>query len=427
MNYLSTKLKLISQIKFQEFINIINNMHQTHLNKNDFKSGMQHIDNITLLSFDDFDIIGISLTKHQRIYEYVYQISKQELYITIKMKGTTPLKAPDCILYLIENDYVLTHSFLQYDTPTLLTNKNLDIFFNELQHKHLPIIYLNNTINCFPKLKNELAIAAQGFAFVVYSNNDDIDHLLYQQFHLSSTSFIFYSPHDYKMITPTKHDNSITYKQNILKRLQDYMTKKNYPLSMDKLKMRYLHEEIDEMKEEEKDILNYLEHQNDNLEAKLQELFERIDDKDQTLSRVQQENDNLLDIMQLQDNYPILIKGDIKEYYEGEQKDIVLDILTQEARNNPSNEILSSIIQQNPEVGTRQKYLGEIDRILLSNNKINSRMIDKLKDYGIFIQKKEHYSSNFFNNQRYLITMSSTPSDMNAVRQMFRTFRKFYF
>ncbi|MCD7807818.1 MAG: hypothetical protein LUH02_00630 [Erysipelotrichaceae bacterium] len=63
MNYLSTKLKLISQINAQEFIYLINNMHQVDLSKDNFKQGMQRKDNITLFSFDDMNIIGISLIK----------------------------------------------------------------------------------------------------------------------------------------------------------------------------------------------------------------------------------------------------------------------------------------------------------------------------------------------------------------------------
>jgi len=172
--------------------------------------------------------------------------------------------------------------------------------------------------------------------------------------------------------------------------------------------------------------LKYQDYQKQ-IDFKLQELFERIDDIDQTLSRLQQDNNNLLDVIQMQDNHPILIKGDIKEYYDGEQKDIILDILKQEFRNNPSNEMLQQISKQNPEVGVRKKYLEEINKILLSNNKINTRVIDKLWDYGICIHKSEHYFSYFFDNEHYLITLSSTPSDMNAVRQMYRTFRKYYF
>lgn len=428
MNYLSTKLKLNQQTNVQEFINLLNNMHQLCLSNDNFQPGMRRIDTMTLFSFDNQDILGISLMKHHRIYEYTYQVSSNDLYVTITTKGSSPLKSPDCILYLIENDYLLPHSFFQYDTPLQLTSSNIDTFYHELKHPDLPIVYLNNHVNTrYPKLKNELALAAQGFAFVLYSENEELDNQIYHYLNMYPTSYIFYSSLDYKMITPTKHDKTITYMQNILKRLQDYMTKKDYTLSLAKLKTRYLHEELDEMKEDEKNILNHLEHQSDNLDSKLQELFERMEDIERTISRVQQDNDNLLDIIQLQDYYPILIKGDIKEYYDGEQKDIILDILKQEARNNPSNEILNDIIKQNPEIGLRKKYLEGINKILLSNNKINTRMIDKLWDYGICIHKGEHYYSYFFDDEHYLITLSSTPSDMNAVRQMYRTFRKLYF
>ncbi|MCD8028371.1 MAG: hypothetical protein LUF02_06860, partial [Erysipelotrichaceae bacterium] len=100
MNYLSTKLKLIPIIDSVGFISLINNIHQIHLNKDDFKSGMHCKDTMTLFAFDNLDILGISLMKHHRIYEYAYHVSKQELYIAIKMKGTTPLKAPVCTMSL---------------------------------------------------------------------------------------------------------------------------------------------------------------------------------------------------------------------------------------------------------------------------------------------------------------------------------------
>jgi len=86
--------------------------------------------------------------------------------------------------------------------------------------------------------------------------------------------------------------------------------------------------------------------------------------------------------------------------------------------------ILEDILQQNAKDGIREEYLNCILKALIS-----SYDIYKLKSYGITIkdEKNKHPIAMFFDNPRYQSTLSSTPSDQNACRQIYRQFRKYFF
>lgn len=87
-------------------------------------------------------------------------------------------------------------------------------------------------------------------------------------------------------------------------------------------------------------------------------------------------------------------------------------------------DLLEDILNQNPKDGTRDEYLEKILRALISGYDVY-----KLKKYGIFMKgdKSKHHSAVFFENPRYQSTISSTPSDQNACRQIYRQFRKYFF
>lgn len=132
--------------------------------------------------------------------------------------------------------------------------------------------------------------------------------------------------------------------------------------------------------------------------------------------------------MSLQNQYGLLNKGDIQEYYQGEQKDILLNMLEDDVKKktvgNLDMSILEDILQQNVKDGIREEYLNCILKALIS-----SYDIYKLKSYGITIkdEKNKHPIAMFFDNPRYQSTLSSTPSDQNACRQIYRQFRKYFF
>ena len=86
--------------------------------------------------------------------------------------------------------------------------------------------------------------------------------------------------------------------------------------------------------------------------------------------------------------------------------------------------IIKDILQQNPKGGIRDEYLNQIFKTLVSGYDIY-----KLKSCGITIKadKNKHPIAVFFDNSRYQSPISSTPSDYNSCRQIFRQFRNYFF
>ena len=64
----------------------------------------------------------------------------------------------------------------------------------------------------------------------------------------------------------------------------------------------------------------------------------------------------------------------------------------------------------------------------LVNEGLSKKSIDTLSRYGIILSHTgKHPTTTFFNDSRYTMTFSSTPSDLNVGRQYYRQIRKLFF
>ena len=91
-------------------------------------------------------------------------------------------------------------------------------------------------------------------------------------------------------------------------------------------------------------------------------------------------------------------------------------------------QLLKEILEENPKVGKREELLTEIHRILLSVTQISTTEISDLKKVGVMLEhRKKQIFGNFFNDNRYNITISCTTSDVNAGRQIWRKIRSLFF
>lgn len=182
--------------------------------------------------------------------------------------------------------------------------------------------------------------------------------------------------------------------------------------------------------------------QYDELEVKRQReitsLQETVDTCNQIVSEYENENKALKnEILQLRgkvmslnitiqsykdrEKKPIIFEGLEKDLYAGEQKDLILSILDEKLGNTDkysrSNHIITSIINANPEVGRRK----EIKRKLSDAFKdfdgwhMNKSQKDTLRDLGIEIEyTNNHMKVIFYDDDRYNMSISRTPSDNRA-------------
>ena len=117
---------------------------------------------------------------------------------------------------------------------------------------------------------------------------------------------------------------------------------------------------------------------------------------------------------------PILIEGEEKDLYRGEQKDYLLNIIKQRiagmSKYTRGYDILKSIIDANPEVGTRCRMQEAIATSLKNFSRFNQEVRDGLESAGMVDNGNTtaHYNFNLCGDNRYRVSISKTPSDNRA-------------
>lgn len=178
----------------------------------------------------------------------------------------------------------------------------------------------------------------------------------------------------------------------------------------------------------EKEMIFQLDQQMKKLEDEKERYVQLIEKLENEVMLLQMQNDQIEEELSSQYQYALLAKGELKEFYQSEQKDVLLDMLEDDVKKKNTGdldiEILGDILKQNPKEGTREEYLDHISKQLLDGGSIY-----KLKNWGIDVkgEKNKHPVVIFFDDSRYQSTVSSTPSDVNACRQIYRQFRKYFF
>ena len=163
---------------------------------------------------------------------------------------------------------------------------------------------------------------------------------------------------------------------------------------------------------------------------KKKNLQKNIDDLNNQILILENQNEELGSYIKQQGYYPLILKENEKEFYKGEQRDLLLYLLKEELKNNHNQkqqQIIHTILEQNPPVGNRNRYLTDIFNLLV-NEGLSKKSIDTLSRYGIILNHTgKHPTTTFFNDSRYTMTFSSTPSDLNVGRQYYRQIRKLFF
>ena len=137
------------------------------------------------------------------------------------------------------------------------------------------------------------------------------------------------------------------------------------------------------------------------------------------------------------DNNSIIIEGKEKDLYSGEQKDIILSYIKDRMANLEPNtrqfHICKSILEANKEDGTRESIRRTIFDALKKNytlSNIPRELKDKLNSIDIEIIKgssnNPHPKLRFKGDDRYLVSISGTPSDkrsgLNSASNVVRIF-----
>lgn len=417
MKYLTTKFKL-QNITLQQFHNIIVELHNIEEHYNPY---ITNIDKGWIISYDN--LLGYHI-EDQWIYEYIYNDKDKEIYISLDDQGYSD--SINLIEYLRVNDYISHDNFLYVDNKPFYIEDMNRFFECEFD---LPILYLNSKLSScsfIPKLAEKL----EGMAHVVYGNKD-FNKVMMSKYGFRDNSYLIYLNDSYLRVSLLKNESDYHFIERLFLKVQNYNTVREYkyPYSMDKLYKTVLKDMIDSEKENENNILTNLEISLMSLEDEKKKIEDKIKTLDKQIMLLKDKNSYNKDYLSQSDVFPILFKGIEKEYYPGEQKDMVLYVLKESKKGQDSayKQMIDEILGENPKVGNRDEMIEEIERTLKAGRELNDRAIVRLKKCGVTLDLNGHYDGRFYDDPRYLISIGSSPSDYQFANQLRRHIKKFFF
>ena len=421
MKHLST-LIAVKNLTIIQFTKIIQDLF--YLDEFILDSLIIHLENCTI--YRDESAIAFCIQYQNNDYEYIFNETKQNIYLSINKRNNQFI---DLITYLNKYHF-LNNNHFSYIQPNIKNMNDLNQVIEFIENKTiLPVIYLNISLKDF---KNEILTEIQSTAYILTSEDKNFHQAFQNHFHLRNNSYILYLNHEFQKISFLKKESPQEFIEKVKIKIQSYVLQRTYsfPYNMKDFQHHIIKKIIENHKENDFLENSSIEQQVLALEDKKKNLQKNIDDLNNQILILENQNEELGSYIKQQGYYPLILKGNEKEFYKGEQRDLLLYLLKEELKNNHNQkqqQIIHTILEQNPSVGNRNKYLTDIFNLLV-NEGLSKKSIDTLSRYGIILSHTgKHPTTTFFNDSRYTMTFSSTPSDLNVGRQYYRQIRKLFF
>lgn len=421
MKHLST-LIAVKNLTIIQFTKIIQDLF--YLDEFILDSLIIHLENCTI--YHDESAIAFCIQYQNNDYEYIFNETKQNIYLSINKRNNQFI---DLITYLNKYHF-LNNNHFSYIQPNIKNMNDLNQVIEFIENKTiLPVIYLNMSLKDF---KNEILTEIQSTAYILTSEDKNFHQAFQNHFHLRNNSYILYLNHEFQKISFLKKESPQEFIEKVKIKIQSYVLQRTYsfPYNMKDFQHHVIKKIIENHKENDFLENSSIEQQVLALEDKKKNLQKNIDDLNNQILILENQNEELGSYIKQQGYYPLILKGNEKEFYKGEQRDLLLYLLKEELKNNHNQkqqQIIHTILEQNPSVGNRNRYLTDIFNLLV-NEGLSKKSIDTLSRYGIILSHTgKHPTTTFFNDSRYTMTFSSTPSDLNVGRQYYRQIRKLFF
>ena len=406
MKHLST-LIAVKNLTIIQFTKIIQDLF--YLDEFILDSLIIHLENCTI--YHDESAIAFCIQYQNNDYEYIFNETKQNIYLSINKRNNQFI---DLITYLNKYHF-LNNNHFSYIQPNIKNMNDLNQVIEFIENKTiLPVIYLNMSLKDF---KNEILTEIQSTAYILTSEDKNFHQAFQNHFHLRNNSYILYLNHEFQKISFLKKESPQEFIEKVKIKIQSYVLQRTYsfPYNMKDFQHHIIKKIIENHKENDFLENSSIEQQVLALEDKKKNLQKNIDDLNNQILILENQNEELGSYIKQQGYYPLILKENEKEFYKGEQRDLLLYLLKEELKNNHNQkqqQIIHTILEQNPPVGNRNRYLTDIFNLLV-NEGLSKKSIDTL--------------TTFFNDSRYTMTFSSTPSDLNVGRQYYRQIRKLFF
>lgn len=119
----------------------------------------------------------------------------------------------------------------------------------------------------------------------------------------------------------------------------------------------------------------------------------------------------------------VIQKADAEEFYEDEQRDLIISILREAARTycvegSRAEQLLGAMIEKNELTGAGQKLFARLKTILYRNKNVTESDLAELEALGfeVTIRAKNHYKLVFMGDPRYTFSLASTGSEVRGMK-----------
>lgn len=112
----------------------------------------------------------------------------------------------------------------------------------------------------------------------------------------------------------------------------------------------------------------------------------------------------------------LLAKAPIQEFYEGEQHDLVVNVLKKSLQSydprGRAYELISGMLDVNKEQGNGRAIFEGIRSLLSKGQALTKRELGEFKRMGFDVTSDgKHYKLKFHGSSKYLFTLSKSPGD----------------
>lgn len=338
---------------------------------------------------------------------------------------------------LIKDDYDLPVLYkpIYIDTDKISTLSSIIINGNKYL---LPIVYVSKTVNDTDPIDvSILAKKLKGIAHVLVEKSIDLNTQIRKEcdskneYHGSigiyfpnntanNRRFFYHDCENFSEITIKKITSNIINYTNAKKTDTLYTWQGvNIGLLSDRL-LSQRQERIKAEKEKEKaknETQTIFDTFNDDLERLQSQVNELTSNNEALKAEIIGLREKLVT-----DRIPVLYLGEEDELFTDEIKDVVLSALTEALSNTPApsrrRDILSDIIDENNYAHILETRRAELKNTLKTYQRMTSTIKQKLSELGIAIISEDgkHYKLEYYNDSRYIETLSKTPSNDRGIK-----------
>lgn len=289
----------------------------------------------------------------------------------------------------------------------------------------LPVIYISKTKeNEYILNPNILAQKLRGVAHVVAESDNKISKMLQvttKGKNPYNGGIGVYFPNMYeKVYTPARMKDEDATTVKIVRLVNDY-------INQQKIDDLFMWSGIQNIKLQRRNeiLLKEKEKADRRVEENYQEFGDLIDAEQEhaeelqhTIQALTAENRGLRAKLESTNGVAILIQGEEVEYYPGELKELVYEILNKRLaqlageKNRREKHLLEDILEANPINGERERRRKLIKEALQGYQTLSTTINRKLEEIGFKLKSgNKHYKLIYNNDERYTFTMSKTGSD----------------